>query len=503
MGAGPGDPGLLTLRGRACLEQADVVIHDELVHPAILDFAASAERIYVGKKDSRHSLPQEDINRILCEQARQHASVVRLKGGDPFVFGRGGEEALALYEAGIPFEVVPGVTAAIAAPAYAGIPVTHRGLATSVTFITGHLATEADGEDAAPDWPRSGTLCFYMGLKKLPHIAARLLAQGHAPETPVAVIEWGTFARQRTVTGRLNTIATAVQETGLSSPAMIVVGEVVSLRDSINWFEHRPLFGLRVVVTHTRQRKGRLETWLRELGAAVLELPSMEIQPAPQVDRENSDAPAQAEPLWENPGQFDWILLASVNAAQMLFQQLDAHGLDARALASVKIAVLGQSTEEAVRAHGIKSDLSIASYGVEEVLDALLQQQPLRNRHVLLPRADITRSRLGQALREAGAKVTEAVVYRSSPPRDSEQYSAELRQFQPHVLLFTNATASHFFMDMLDPDTRSLLQKEAAFGAIGPVTAQALKEHGFPIAIQPQRHDIPHLIEALCAWRKG
>ncbi len=523
VGAGPGDPGLLTLRGKACLEQANVVIYDELVHPVILEYAAHAEQIYVGKKNCLHSMSQEDINRILCEQAEIHACVVRLKGGDPFVFGRGGEEALALAERGIPFEVIPGITAGIAAPAYAGIPVTHRNIATSVTFITGHLAGTLDKEsrnviETDCDWPKTGTLCFYMGLKTLPKIVALLRQQGRDGDTPVAVIEWGTFARQRTITSTLDNIETAVNDTSISSPAMVVVGEVVSLRGSINWFERRPLFGLRIVVTHTRQRKGALENRLRELGAAVLELPSLEILPG---DTKVPDEVARQEVLsslntgndsihdtkdngtvWDNLGQFNWILLTSVNAAHMLFRNLELRNLDVRSLAGIRIAVLGQATDEVVRAHGIRPDAGIAGYQSEKLVHMMGKPEGIQAKHILLPRADIAQSNLGQALRDSGAIVTEVIAYKTRSTQDHSGYCRQLLQFFPHVLLFTNASAGRFFMEMLDVSTKRFLMENTVVASIGPVTTKAIEEYGFAVTIEPARHDIEHLVESICHWQR-
>lgn len=523
VGAGPGDPGLLTLRGKDCLEHADVVIYDELVHPVILEYAAKAERIYVGKKNRKHSVPQEDTNRILCEQAEKHTSVVRLKGGDPFVFGRGGEEALALAERGIPFEVVPGITAGIAAPAYAGIPVTHRNVAASVTFITGHLAGGQDNAsenkvEKSCDWPKSGTLCFYMGLVALPEIVRLLKQQDRDGNTPVAVIEWGTFARQRTVTATIDTIEAVVKDANMYSPAMIVVGEVVSLRETINWFEQRPLFGLRIVVTHTRQRKGALENRLREMGAAVLELPSLEI--LPQDTQLLSDTAQQSTNVssstvntsghpgdqinsaWDNLDQFDWILLASVNAAHMLFRNLDQRNLDSRALAGIGIVVLGQATEEIVCAHGIRPDVCIEGYQTDKLVQIMGEKETMQAKHILLPRADIARSNLGKVLRDSGAVVTEVVAYKTRSPQDSTGYCQKLLQFSPHVLLFTNASAGRFFMDLLDPATRHFLMENSVVASIGPVTTMAIQEYGFSVGIEPARHDVEHLVEAICHWHR-
>ena len=489
VGAGPGDPGLLTLRGLRCLQAAGVVVYDALVNPALLRHAPRAEHIYVGKQAERHSLPQEEIQRILIEHARQGHQVVRLKGGDPFVFGRGGEEALALADAGIPFEIVPGVTAGIAAPAYAGIPVTQRGLATSVTFITGHFAGDEralsiDFEHLSPQ----GTLVFYMGVAALPEICKALVRHGWPGDTPCAVIEWATYARQRTVSGTLNDLPDAVNAAGIGAPSIIVVGHVAALRDRLAWFENRPLFGLRIAVTHTEQRKGPLEEQLAALGAGVFSFPTLEVEP--------ETTPG----VLLDAGRHDWIVLTSANAADMLFASLDHEGKDARALAGVRLCAVGASTMDALAARYLKADVVPENYTSEAIVAAMMRAGNLKGASVLVPRADVGRASLAQALTDAGAVVDEAVAYHTRLPAASGALKEELLAYQPHLLVFTNATAVRNLFEILSSADVAALRESASAASIGPVTSRALDGAGFSVAVEPARHDVAHLVEAICDW---
>jgi uroporphyrinogen III methyltransferase / synthase len=490
VGAGPGDPGLLTLRAKACLEQAEVVVYDALVDPAVLRHAPQAERVYVGKQAGRHSLPQEEITRILLEQASKYRHVVRLKGGDPFIFGRGGEEALALARARVPYEVVPGVTAATAAAAYAGIPLTHRGLAASVSFITGHTG---GGEDPVPDLSRllHGSLVFYMGLKNLPGIAAQLERLGRVGTTPAAVIEWGTYARQRTVCGTLGDIAGLCAEAEISAPALLLVGEVVGLREELNWFEARPLFGLRVALTHTAQRQGPLEARLLELGASLYAFPTIELAPAPRP------------PLPVAPGSFDWIVFTSANGVEMLFAYLEQQGLDARALAGARLCAVGTTTSDTLRRRYLHVDAQPEGYEPEALLAALGAAGSLAGSQVLLPRSDIARAAVADVLRSAGAQVTEWQAYEKRAPAASQEAVEDLLRFEPEVVVFTNAGAARNFARLLGPERLARLKTSAAFASIGPVTTRAAEELGLAVHVSPERHDVLHLVEALCQWRRG
>lgn len=489
VGAGPGDPGLLTLRGLRCLQSATVVVYDALVNPVLLTHAPGAEHIYAGKQADRHSLPQEEIQQILIDYARRGHTVVRLKGGDPFVFGRGGEEALALADAGITFEIVPGITAGIAAPAYAGIPVTQRGLSASVTFVTGHFA--GDERDLPIDFSRlnpAGTTVFYMGVAAMPRIFGELARHGWKAETPCAIIEWATYARQRTVRGTLGSLPQAATEAGIGAPSVIVVGAVAALRDGLAWFENRPLFGLRVALTHAEQRRGPLEQHLTALGADVFSFPTLEV------------APEITPSALRHPQDYDWIVLTSANAAEMLFSALDVSGSDARALAGIRLCAVGASTLETLAGRFLRPDVVPDNYTSEAIVGAMSRFAPLEDTQVLLPRADITRASLARVLEEAGASVTETVAYHTRVPVDSGARVNALLQFQPQLLVFTNASAVRNLCALLEKDGVCTLQRECATASIGPVTTKALESEGFNVAVEPARHDVAHLVESIVDW---
>jgi len=492
VGAGPGDPGLLTLRGLQCLRAADVVVYDALVNPALLARAPRAEAVFVGKQADRHSLPQEEIQRILVAQARRGKQVVRLKGGDPFVFGRGGEEALALAAAGIPFEVVPGVTAGIAAAAYAGIPVTHRGLAASVTFVTGHLSGEERTLDI--DFGRfdpKGTLVFYMGVGALTPIRDGLRAHGWGAETPCAVVEWGTYARQRTVSAPLHGIVEAVDAAALGAPSIIVVGAVAGLRGELAWFESRPLFGLRVAITHARQGHDALEGRLRALGADVYVCPTVAIQPE---TRPEGIAEVHA---------YDWIVLTSANAARTVFAALDEEGRDARHLGGVKICAVGASTLAALEGRFLRPDVVPENYTAEAVVAAMEGVRPLRGAGVLIPRADVARASLSGALGARGAQVTESVAYHMELPADVGAALSELAAYRPALIVFTNAAAARNLCRLLPAADLAALNAHSAAASIGPVTTRAAQDGGFTVVAEPASHDVAHLVEAICGWWGG
>jgi len=489
VGAGPGDPGLLTLRGRQCLQTAQAVVYDALVNPRLLSYAPQAELIYVGKKADRHSLPQEEIQRILIAQARQGKNVVRLKGGDPFVFGRGGEEALALAAADIHFEVVPGVSAGIAAAAYAGIPVTHRGLATSVTFVTGHLS----GEDKtlALDFARfdpAGTLVCYMGVGALDQLCAGLLAKGWAATTPSAVVEWGTYARQRTVTAPLDKLVSVAEEAAVKSPAIIIVGAVAGLREELAWFESRPLFGLRIAITHAQQGNDTLEQRLRTLGADVYACPTVEIQPA-----------ARPEGI-DDLAHYAWIVLTSANAARTVFAALDDGGHDARLLGNTRICAVGASTLAALEQRFIRPDVVPENYTSEAIVSAMKAIGPLRDEGVLIPRADVARASLAEALDDAGAQVTESVAYHMEVPVDAEGATAGLLDFAPDLLVFTNAAAIRNLSALLGDARQEQLARQTPVASIGPVTTRVARDGGFEVVVEPVLHDVAHLVESICDW---
>jgi uroporphyrinogen III methyltransferase / synthase len=482
VGGGPGDPGLLTLRGRDVLQQADAIVYDHLVNPDLLRHAPSAEWIDVGKRREKHALKQEDINRLLIDLAARHSVVVRLKGGDPFVFGRGGEEALALREANIPFEIVPGISAGIAVPAYAGIPVTHRGAASSVTFLTGHFD---DGNNPPIDRVHlEGTLVFFMGLKNLDVYLKQLIALGRDAQTPAAAIEWGTRAKQRVVEGTLSSLAGRVTHEKLATPCLVVVGQVADLRESIRWFEERPLFGKRVVVTRSRDRSEELVKLLLDAGADVLEFPVLEPEPV---------APPETFDL----SSFDWIVFMSVNAVDALSAYMAAQKLDARYLHGTRLCAISRKTAETLEEKWITVDAVPDAYEPQAVADLLeTVSGPLANQNVLLPRADIGRSALPDVLKSRGASVTEWQAYELTPPEDVDTRVAQMLDHRPDYIVFGSAAAARSFHRIVGEDR--LTQMDAVrYAAIGPVASAAANALGMPVAVEPTLHRIAHLVDAL------
>ncbi|MCP4540209.1 MAG: uroporphyrinogen-III C-methyltransferase [Chloroflexi bacterium] len=493
IGAGPGDPGLITVRGQECLAQADVIVYDRLASPELLRVARlDAEMIYVGKASSQHTLSQDEINALLLEKAQAGLQVARLKGGDPFVFGRGGEEAQTLVAAGIPFEIVPGVTSAIAAPAYAGIPITHRGLAASFAVVTGHRRKEAEvaAEDGLGlDWNALAavdTLVFLMGVANLPTIVQGLLDAGRDPQTPAALVHWGTTSRQETVTGNLQDIVARVQEVGLRPPAVTVVGDVVSLRDQLRWFDARPLLGRRVLVTRSRAQASQLSARLRALGAEPVEFPTIEILP-----------PDDWGPVDKAVGwlvAYDWIIFTSVNGVKYFWQRMKLAGKDARALAGTRLGAIGPATAEELAQRGLQADLVPSKYVAEAILDEI---GPVKNRRVLLPRADIARPALVDGLRAAGAIVDEVAAYRTvvGTADNTEEIRRMLTVGEIDVITFTSSSTARNFLTALAPTLS--FPTGTTVACIGPVTAQTAKELGLPVHVTASEHTIDGLIQAL------
>lgn len=495
VGAGPGDPGLITVKGQKLLGRAEVVVYDQLASPRLLQFAPpGAELIYVGKKAGAHTLSQAAINQLLVDKARQGRTVVRLKGGDPFVFGRGGEEAEALAKAQVPFEVVPGVTSAIAVPAYAGIPVTHRGLASIVTLVTGH-EDPGKGETAIP-WDQlgknPGTLVFLMGVKNLPVNCQRLLAAGCDPGTPAAVIQSGTLPEQRTVTGTLADIAAKAREADLHPPAILVVGEVAALRERLAWWEKRPLFGKVAVVTRSREQASSLSEMLAEAGARVLEVPTLEIAPP--------DDFAPLDQALGRLGDYRWLIFTSANGVTAFFQRLFDRGLDLRALGGVKLAAIGPATAGALRDRGLWADVVPQRFVAEELAAALLPHlQP--GYRVLLARAQTAREILPEILAQAGAQVEVVPVYQARPPREiPPEAKPFLDQGAVDLLTFASSGTVRNFAALVGPEKFRELGRRAVVAAIGPITAATLKEYGLTPQVQPEDYTIPGLLAAVIAF---
>lgn len=493
VGAGPGDPGLLTVRALELLRQCDCLVYDALVAPQILALAnPQAEKINVGKRGSQHTLEQRGINQLLAKKAQSGKSVLRLKGGDPYLFGRGAEEALHLVAQGVNVAVVPGVTAGIAAPAYAGIPVTHRECASSVAFVTGH--EDPTKPESALDWgalAKMGTLCFYMGVKNLPRIAAEL-SKHRLPKTPAAVIEWGCTPKQRVAVGTLATIERIAREMNIQAPALTVVGEVVQYREKLRFFERAPLFRRRIVITRARAQASELAEQLTELGAAVYEFPTIRIEPS-----QGADLRRAAERLAR--GEFDWVVLTSVNGVDALFEELARRKLDARAVRA-RVAAIGSATAQRLAQKGLRADLVPPEFLAESIARELQAQGAITGRHFLLARADLGRSELPEALRKLGGDVTEVVAYRTVLETEGQDEAlAALEQGEVDAVTFTSASTARNFAQVLG---RKRLRKVLAFKklrcfSIGPVTTAALQEAGIPVHGEAKQHDIPGLVELL------
>lgn len=492
VGAGPGDPGLLTLKGRECLAAAEVVIYDYLANPALLEFAPErCERVYAGKQAGRHALTQDEINHLLVDYGRQGRTVVRLKGGDPFLFGRGGEEAEALRAEGIPYEVVPGVSSALAVPAYAGIPVTQRGLASSLTIATAHEDPEK-GESAL-DWPalaRADTLVLLMGVGALPEIVRRLLDAGKRPATPIALIRWGTRPQQETVTGTLATIEArlAARSRPFGPPAVIVVGEVAALRPRLAWFDRDPLFGKRVLVTRSREQAGQLAALLRAAGAIPLELPALAVEPL--MGAELDAALAELE-------HYDWVIFTSANGARLTARRLEQMGRRPEALESRRIAVVGPATAREVEGLGLRVAYRPEEYAAE-ALAAGLPGQP--GERVLLALAEAARPALREGLLARGFRVDQVAVYRTLPGEGDAAALRELVGAGIDVATFASSLTVRHFAE-LARRAGYTGPAEALGGAvaacIGPLTAQAAAECGLTVAVVAGEATVPALVEAL------
>ncbi|CAN5472963.1 uroporphyrinogen-III C-methyltransferase [soil metagenome] len=491
VGAGPGDPGLITVRGARLLEQADVVVYDALANPKLLDYCPRAKTVFVGKRATAHTLTQEQINDLLIELGRAGYCVVRLKGGDPYVFGRGGEEAEALHDAGVPCEVVPGITAAIAAPCYAGIPVTHRDFNSSFTLITGH---EKANEDSDLDWAAIARLpcfAFYMGAKSLPGICRRLIENGMNRATPAATIQWGTHARQRTVIGTIADIATKVDIAGIGAPAITIVGRVVSLREKLNWFESRPLFGQTIAVTRTRQQASELSEQLEQLGADVIEAPTIELAPPANWN--------EVDDVLANGDAFDWIIFTSANGARYTRRRLIELNLDARGFGGAKIAAIGSATANAVRRElCLRVDLCPESFVAEALADELARQGEIAGKRHLLLRADIARPVLRERLEADGsASVRDVSIYETKlvdalPPRLDEGLWARRVDW----ITFTSSSTAKNLAALLGKNYRERLAG-VKLASIGPITSTTLRELGLSPNVEAATFNVDGLVRAI------
>lgn len=479
-GAGPGDPELITLKAKRALESADVVLHDHLANPALLSLApAKAELIYVGKKKSDHACSQEEICELMIDRARRGLNVVRLKGGDPFIFGRGGEEAEALASAGIPYEVIPGVTSPLGIAAYTGVPLTHRDHTSVVTFTTGHDVLKID-------WTRVGaaeTLVIYMGLSHFDDIAAKILEGGRAPSTPAMAVRWGTRPDQEVIEGTLATLPKLIHERGLKPPATIIVGEVVRLREKLSWFEKLPLFGKRVVVTRAAEQAGSLTSLLHQLGADVVELPTIEIQPA-------SDYAALDAAIARIP-EYDWLIFTSVNGVRFFLDRLDASKADLRSIRG-KLCAIGPATRDALECFHLKVDIMAEEYVAEGLLKTL-GRFDFSNTKVLIARAAVARDILPQELRQRGAQVDVVEAYRTVAPGDLAEQARKVLEAKPDWITFTSSSTASNLIAACGAE----VLRGVRVASIGPVTTATLRSAGVEVTAEANPHTIRALVDRI------
>ncbi|HZG56392.1 uroporphyrinogen-III C-methyltransferase [Paenibacillus sp.] len=497
VGAGPGDPKLITVRGMEAIAKADVVVYDRLASPSLLrHMKPGAEKVFVGKLPDKHMLRQEEINQLLVDLASSGRVVTRLKGGDPSVFGRVGEEAEQLAEHGIDFEIIPGVTSAIAVPAYAGIPVTHRDFTSSFSIVTGH--EYPNKTYGGVDWDHlakaSGTLVFLMGVANIGNIAEALVRGGKNPSTPVALIRWGTWMDQRTLVGTLDTIVDKVAASGFSSPAVIIVGNVVKLRDKIRWFEKKPLFGMRILVTRAREQASELVSRIDDLGGEAVEWPVIRTEPLP-VDAASS--------AFASPEAYDWLLFTSANGVQRFLDACAALRVDVRRYARARIGAVGPKTAETLLARGLVAEALPEAYRGDALAEALLPLVKPGER-ALLPRARTAREQLATMLRQAGVQVDELPVYETKLSEEGSEEALELlRAGKLGAVTFTSSSTVSNLLELLrrhgwDRPAEALVGVPAF--AIGPVTAAAAKEAGIPVVAEAAEASVAGLLDALIAY---
>ncbi len=488
VGAGPGDVDLVTLRARELIENAGVIVYDALCNPEMLAWSREdAEIIFAGKRAGDHALSQEEINALLVEKAAAGNVVVRLKGGDPFVFGRGAEEAEALVAAGIAFEIVPGVTSAIAAPEYAGIPVTHRGQNSHVTFFTGH--EDPSKSESAIDFEAlvklGGTQVMLMGVERLAAIAREMIERGARSDLPAAVVRWGTTAQQKTVVGTLADIAPRVSDAGLEAPAVAIFGDVVSLRKKLSWFERRPLFGKRIVVTRTRKQAGALSLELRVLGADVLELPTIRIEPPTNL-REFAE-------LVQDAHSYDWIVFTSPNGVDAFFDIFFKLYDDAREIGGAKIAAIGPATAQRVKAYHLYVDLQPPEFVAEGVVKEFAEEGGIEHLRILVARAEKARDLLPKALSGMGAIVDEGFAYKTVPEtRDVTGARGRFSKEGADLITFTSSSTVENFLDL-----QLAWPAGMKVASIGPITSATARERGLSVDAEAKQHDIPGLVAAI------
>jgi uroporphyrinogen III methyltransferase / synthase len=495
VGAGPGDPGLITVKGLECIKQADVIIYDFLASEVLLKHASkNSEIIYVGKKGSDHTFSQETINALIVEKAQNGSTVIRLKGGDPFIFGRGGEEAEVLIRAGIPFEIVPGVTSAIAAPAYAGIPLTHRKFASTVAFVTGHEDPTKNKSNI--DWASLakgiGTIVFLMGVKNLSQITERLMSHGMRPDTPAALVRWGTTPKQVTVTGTLDTIVELKNEADIKPPAVLIVGHVVGLREKIKWFENRPLMGRSIVITRSGEQAGELVKRLSDLGAECLECPTIKVLP--------TDDMKPLDKAIDNLDSYDWLIFTSVNGVDFFFNRLFEKSKDVRDLHHIRTAVIGPATAKRLFDFGLKSDIVPESSRAESMVRAFAKED-IHGKKVLLPRAKEARPVLPVELAKMGAVVDDVEAYVTKAVKDGAGVVLEgIKERTIDMITFTSSSTVKNFRALLPPEGLDRLMQGITIACIGPVTADTARSLGFDVHIVAKAYTIPNLCDAIVQY---
>ena len=492
IGAGPGDPGLITLKGIECIQKADVVVYDYLASPDLLEYVREdAECIYVGKKGGHHTCPQSQINSMIVQRAKEGMVVARIKGGDPFIFGRGGEEAEELAAYGVHFEIIPGVTSAISVPAYAGIPLTHRDITSTVAFITGH--EDPKKGDSSIDWERIstgvGTLVFLMGVKNLPKIVKNLMLHGRGPKTPVALIRWGTLGKQQTLTDTLENVVESVRKNNFSPPAVFVVGEVVHLRERLNWFETKPLFGKKIVVTRARSQASEFCSLLRECGAVPIEFPTIDVRPPDSFDALDNAI--------DSIQKYDWLIFTSVNGVESFFRRLMEKGNDIRELKGIKICAIGPRTAKEIEIKGIQIDFLPREYIAESIAQGL-NERGVSGKKFLLPRAKEAREALPDEIRKSGGHVDVVPAYENvKPAKEKEALERLFLKGQIDVVTFTSSSTVKNFVEVFDKEKLSEFVEGLTIASIGPITAKTASQYGIETHIMPEKYTIPDLTEAI------
>ncbi len=488
VGAGPGDPQLITLKGKKCLEDAQVIIYDYLANKELLSFAGKdCELIYVGKKSKNHTVDQDNINKIIVKKAREGKKVVRLKGGDPFIFGRGGEEALFLMENNIPYEIVPGITSGIAAALYAGIPLTMRGINSTLALATGHESE--DKELSLLDWQalsKMGTLIFYMGVKNLPYIVDNLVKAGLDKDTPIALVRWATYPEQQVLEGNLENICGLVEKLRFKAPAIIIIGEVVRLRERLKWFENKPLFGRRIIITRASEQAGKFSHKLKELGARVYEIPTIKIVPYKSYEG--------LDEAISRISEYNILILTSVNGVKYFFDRLKELGKDGRALAGIKICAIGPATAQSIKEKFLNVDIMPEKYVAESVVEAL-NRFGIEGKRFLLCRALVARDVIPDEIRKRGGFIDVVPVYETTKDEESRERLLKTLEEGVHYITFTSSSTVSNFFELLGEEKRLL--KDIKFASIGPVTSATLRKHGYEPHLEAEKYTIDGLTDAI------